>query len=94
MPIFDYKCSECGFTDEYIVSPSVPKDMEAPMICPSCHKGKMEKQFSANNQSFDIVGYCYNNVYGKKNWKRGKSDLEISEYLTPDPVTGNYKDPY
>lgn len=96
MPIYDYKCSNCGFTDEYIISPSTPKELEAPMICPECHEGKMEKKFSPTGRvGFDLVGAgFYVNDYGKHNWKQGKSDLEISKYLTPDPETGRYKDPY
>jgi putative FmdB family regulatory protein len=64
MPILDFKCSSCGFTDEFIVGSTIESDL--PEKCPKCGKGKMEKQVSFGNQSFNIKGYCYDNVYGKK----------------------------
>jgi len=86
--IYDFKCDSCDFQDEFIVSLSLPKEMAVPEICPKCGKGKLEKI-----ESFSVPKYRLTEE-GRKNWKQGKSAWEISEYLTPDPHTGNYKDPY
>ena len=85
MAINSYKCDnkECDFTDEYIESISVCKESWHPEMCPKCGKGKLEKveDWNGGRGGFDIVGYCYNNVYGKKNWKKGKSQEEIIKVL-------------
>lgn len=88
MAINDYKCDKCNFIDEYNNSFSVPKSMRPPGKCPKCGGGKMKKIFNAAGQSFDIVGYCYNNEYGKKAWKRNLSHGDQAKVLTGE------KDPY
>ncbi|MBL7215630.1 MAG: zinc ribbon domain-containing protein [Phycisphaerae bacterium] len=42
MPIFEYKCPECGFINEVLVKSSDTK----PPACPKCGSRKTEKQFS------------------------------------------------
>jgi putative FmdB family regulatory protein len=43
MPIYEYRCSKCGFQDEYL-----QKISEPPLkVCPSCGKAKFEKLLSA-----------------------------------------------
>jgi len=43
MPIYEYRCAECGFQDEYLQKVSEP-----PLkVCPSCGKKKFEKLLSA-----------------------------------------------
>ena len=43
MPIYEYRCSKCGFQDEYLQKVSEP-----PLkVCPSCGKSTFEKQLSA-----------------------------------------------
>jgi len=89
MPIFDYTCSKCGYTEEKIVGPTVaeiPSD-----TCPKCNEGIMEKQFSASGQSFDVVG-GYSYQYGKKSYTKQSAE-QRSKYLTPGP-DGKYKNPY
>ena len=79
MPLFDFKCTECGFTDEYSTNKSLPKDMRPPDVCPKCGNGKMEKQFSTQGQSFDVVG-GFEYEYGKKNRKA----KQRADYLAGD----------
>lgn len=90
MPTNTYTCPECGFKDEYIEGDHVAKENWHPEVCPKCNKGKLEKVFDMSNSQggFDIVGYCYTNVYGKHNWKKGKSQGEIAKILAGE------KDPY
>ena len=43
MPIYEYRCSECGFQDEYLQKVSEP-----PLsVCPSCGKATFQKLLSA-----------------------------------------------
>jgi len=43
MPIYEYRCAECGFQDEYLQKVSEP-----PMtVCPSCGKATFAKMLSA-----------------------------------------------
>jgi len=43
MPIYEYRCSDCGFQDEYLQKVSEP-----PMtVCPSCGKATFAKMLSA-----------------------------------------------
>jgi putative FmdB family regulatory protein len=43
MPIYEYRCAECGFQEEYLQKVSEP-----PLtVCPSCGKPKFEKLLSA-----------------------------------------------
>ena len=43
MPIFEYKCPQCGFINEVLVKSSDSK----PPTCPQCGHKKTEKQFSS-----------------------------------------------
>lgn len=43
MPIYEYRCSDCGFQDEYLQKVSEPRLTK----CPSCGKKKFEKLLSA-----------------------------------------------
>ena len=43
MPIYEYRCADCGFQEEYLQKVSEP-----PLtVCPSCGKPKFEKLLSA-----------------------------------------------
>ena len=43
MPIYEYRCSDCGFQDEFL-----QKVSEAPLtMCPSCGKAGLRKLLSA-----------------------------------------------
>ncbi|MGH8707820.1 MAG: FmdB family zinc ribbon protein [Burkholderiales bacterium] len=43
MPIYEYRCTDCGFQDEFL-----QKISEAPLTaCPSCSKATFRKQVSA-----------------------------------------------
>jgi putative FmdB family regulatory protein len=41
MPIFEYDCEKCGHDFELLVF-----DREAPINCPACGSGKVEKKLS------------------------------------------------
>jgi len=85
MPTYDYKCEneECGFVFEAFDIKY--NQSNAPTECPKC-KGKISRTYTAGHGGFDIVGYCYENVYGRKNWKKGKSPAEISKVLANEKI--------
>ena len=43
MPIYEYRCSECGFQDEFLQKHSEPQLT----VCPSCKKETFKKLLSA-----------------------------------------------
>lgn len=43
MPIFEYKCTQCGFVNEALVKSASAKGP----ACPKCGEKKVEKQFSS-----------------------------------------------
>lgn len=80
MPTYDYVCKDCGEMGEKNVSLAHFDDLQE---CPKCHKMEWERQFSPSaKRNFDIVGFCYENNYGKKAWKRNLSPGDQSKVLT------------
>ena len=94
MPLKDFKCNKCDFTDEYLIGATVKEGAE-PIDCPKCKEGKMEKIWSTGKSiGIDFVGPgFYINDYGKHAWKKRMNDEDLAKVLTPDH-NGNYKDPY
>jgi putative FmdB family regulatory protein len=88
MPIVDFKCLKCGHVEEVIIGATIAEKPSEK--CPKCD-GIMEKQFSAQGQSFDVVG-GYSYQYGKKSYVN-QSPEQRSKYLTPD-ANGKYINPY
>ena len=86
MPLYDFTCNKCGFTDEYLLKQSETDKDVLDEKCPECKEGNMNRQH-ANRISFDVLG-GYEYQYGKKNWKKGKSVAERADVLN-----GN-ADPY
>ena len=62
MPIFEYKCSACGFKDEYLQKVSEPPLTK----CPSCGKKKFEKQLSAAGFQLKGSGWYASDFKGGK----------------------------
>jgi predicted nucleic acid-binding Zn ribbon protein len=84
MPTNTYKCNNCSFVNEYIESFSTTKENWHPDVCPECNTGTLEKIFDMAGHSIgiDFVGSgFYINDYGIHNWKKNKTDHEISKVL-------------
>jgi hypothetical protein len=81
--LYDYKCSKCDFQEEYSTSPSVPKDMNPPEICPKCKEGKLVIKTCFDGQSFDCPG-AYDYTYGKKAYRKNLSNNDMASVLLGD----------
>jgi len=68
MPIYEYKCQQCGTHYEKRQSVS-----DAPLTtCEKCH-GKLEKQWSLSGFQFKGEGWYVTDYAGKKNDKSEKN---------------------
>jgi putative FmdB family regulatory protein len=64
MPIYEYKCDNCGYEFEEIRAEK-DKDIPCDMYCPGCEEeGFVRRLISAG--SFKINGYSAANGYSKK----------------------------
>lgn len=80
MPIYEYKCVECGTHLE-----KMQKVSDAPLtICENCG-GKLEKQWSRSGFQFKGEGWYVTDYAGKKSGKSEKS--EKSEKSSPEQST-------
>jgi putative FmdB family regulatory protein len=69
MPIYEYKCTECGTHLE-----KMQKVSDAPLtICENCG-GKMEKQWSRSGFQFKGEGWYVTDYAGKKSGNSGTSE--------------------
>ena len=66
MPLYEFECSSCGFTFEYLMSvEDGDRIKECGGDCPNCNeKGTVQKKMSCGN--FVINGYNEKNGYSKK----------------------------
>jgi putative FmdB family regulatory protein len=53
MPIYEYRCSGCGFQDEYLQKVSEPQLT----VCPSCGKPAFQKLVSAGGFQLKGTGW-------------------------------------
>jgi putative FmdB family regulatory protein len=77
MPIYEYRCTDCGFQDEYLQKVSEP-----PMtVCPSCHAASFQKLVSA--AGFQLKGSGW---YATDFRNRGAAKpAETKTEAKPDP---------
>jgi putative FmdB family regulatory protein len=69
MPIYEYRCSECGFQNEFLQKVSEP-----PLsVCPSCGKPTLQKLLSAAGFQLKGSGW-YATDFRNSGSKAGKSD--------------------
>jgi putative FmdB family regulatory protein len=74
MPIYEYRCTDCGFQNEYLQKVSEP-----PMkVCPSCGKPAFEKLLSAAGFQLKGSGW-YATDFKNSGAKPAKADTAKSE---------------
>ena len=84
MPIYEYKCQQCGLSFEKRQSVS-----DAPLAtCENCH-GKLEKQWSLSGFQFKGAGWYVTDYAGKKADKSEKSEKAASGESTAKSETAS-----
>lgn len=78
MPNYRHVCSKCGEAGDELY-PLRLFDENASMECPKCGEKTYSREMSA--PAFDILGYCYENEYGKKAWKKNMSQAQQAEVI-------------
>lgn len=69
MPLYEYRCKDCGHQFEKIQSFSAPEEKE----CPVCH-GPVEKLISASAIQFKGSGWYVNDYAGKSSSMKASAD--------------------
>ena len=72
MPIYEYRCAECGFQEEHLQKVSEP-----PLtVCPSCGKPKFEKLLSAAGFQLKGSGWYATDFKGGARKAEAKADAK------------------
>ena len=72
MPIYEYRCAECGFQEEYL-----QKISEPPLtVCPSCGKPKFAKLVSAAGFQLKGSGWYATDFKGGAKRANDKADAK------------------
>lgn len=86
MPLYEYRCKQCGHQFEKIQSFSAPEEKE----CPVC-KGELEKLISAPAIQFKGAGWYVNDYAGKGNSKAAAKTPESSGDSKPAAASSESK---
>lgn len=91
MPIYEYRCSDCGFQEEYL-----QKVSEAPLTkCPSCGKETFNKLLSAAGFQLKGSGWYvtdFRNKGSAKSESKGASESPASASATKSESTSTKTD--
>ena len=80
MPIYEYRCEECGHQDEHL-----QKLSEAALsVCPACHKPAYKKQLSAAGFQLKGSGWYATDFKGS-----GKKPVEMKADSKIEAKTGS-----
>jgi putative FmdB family regulatory protein len=89
MPIYEYRCAECGFEEEHLQKVSEP-----PLtVCPSCGKPRFEKLLSAAGFQLKGSGWYATDFKGgqrkadAKADAKGDSKAEAKAESKPEPAS-------
>jgi putative FmdB family regulatory protein len=92
MPIYEYRCDECGHQDDHL-----QKISEAPLtVCPACHKASYKKLLSAAGFHLKGSGWYATDfkTTGKKPpEKKADSKTESSSETKTDSKTETKSEP-
>jgi putative FmdB family regulatory protein len=73
MPIYEYRCADCGFQEEYLQKVSEP-----PLtVCPSCGKPKFEKLLSAAGFHLKGSGWYATDFKGGAKPAKDKAEAKV-----------------
>jgi len=91
MPIYEYRCAECGFQDEFLQKHSDP----LMTVCPSCGKESFKKLLSAAGFQLKGSGWYATDFKGNgakpsaKTPEGAAADAKTSGEKTPDAPSGD-----
>jgi putative FmdB family regulatory protein len=86
MPIYEYRCTDCGFQDEYL-----QKVSEAPLTaCPSCGKATFRKLVSA--AGFQLKGSGWYATDFKGSGRPAAAKAESQGEARPEPKSESKPD--
>ena len=81
MPIYEYRCSECGFQEEYLQKVSEP-----PLTaCPSCGKASFTKLLSAAGFQLKGSGWYATDFKGGAKPAEKKAEAKSDAKSEPKP---------
>lgn len=86
MPLYEYRCKQCGHVFEKIQSFSAPEEKE----CPVC-KGEVEKLISAPAVQFKGSGWYVTDYAGKGSSRSASSSAESSADQSKNGGSGEKK---
>jgi putative FmdB family regulatory protein len=75
MPIYEYRCSSCGFENEYLQKVSDPRLTD----CPDCGKPTFDKLVSAAGFQLKGNGWYVTDFKNKGNGKKPEKDSSEKE---------------
>ena len=82
MPIYAYRCEECGFTKDVLQKISDP----VLTVCPSCAKPSFKKQVTAAGFQLKGTGWYVTDFRGGTPPATGTSTTPKSEAAAPTPA--------
>lgn len=83
MPIYEYRCAECGFQEEYLQKVSEP-----PLtVCPSCGKATFAKLLSAAGFQLKGSGWYATDFKGGAKPASEKADAKPEATADAKPAT-------
>jgi len=84
MPIYEYRCADCGYQKEHL-----QKMSDAPLsVCPACGKGNYAKLLSAAGFQLKGSGWYATDFKGGNSSAAPKSDAPVSS-PSPSPCGGS-----
>lgn len=82
MPIYEYRCSECGFQKEYL-----QKLSDAPLkVCPECGKSTFGKMVTAAGFQLKGTGWYVTDFRNKGSGSTSASHDKASKKTETEPV--------
>jgi putative FmdB family regulatory protein len=87
MPIYEYRCSECGFQDEFLQKLSDP----LMTLCPSCGKEGLKKLLSAAGFQLKGSGWYATDFKGSGSKPAAKSETAAEGKDATAKTTGDSK---
>jgi putative FmdB family regulatory protein len=80
MPIYEYRCTSCGFEEEYLRKVSAPLLTE----CPKCHAASFTKKLTAAGFQLKGSGWYATDFKNSAAKPKGKSDAAKTDDAKPD----------